>query len=174
MTKPGEQPDGASLWRQWRPLAQAAPGLDAPEIAMALASYAEGRLNEVEAELIESWLVDHPEALADLIAARSAETEPASAAPEAVVARAAALIATPDGNVLAFHGSAVHSAGWRRAAAWSGLAASLLVTSLFGFAFGNNAYMALLQRGTAAESTSYELLDPPSGLLSVEDEEPAT
>ena len=59
------------------------------------------------------------------------------------------------------------------AIAWGGIAASLLATSLVGFALGNNAYLNLVGEPAAAESTIHELLDPPSALFA-DDEEPAT
>jgi len=52
------------------------------------------------------------------------------------------------------------------------IGASLMATSLVGFALGNDAYFNLVGQ-PVAESTIHELLDPP-GALFADDEEPAT
>src|SRR5665213_3904124 len=97
MAGPEERAEDLSLLRRWRLLARQAGTLGEAETALLLASYADGRLDEAGAEAIEAWLVDHPEAIGDLIAARSADEGAALAASEAMVARAAALIAASDG-----------------------------------------------------------------------------
>src|SRR5665213_4128657 len=175
MAGPEERAEELSLLRRWRLLARPVGALGAAETALLLSSYAEDRLDEAGAETIETWLVDHPEAIGDLIAARSADEGAAPAASEAMVARAAALVAASDGNVVRFPAGGVPMRrSWRAAAAWSGLAASLLVTSLVGFALGDNAYSNLAAKGASAESAIHELLDPPAGLFAVEDEDSAT
>src|SRR5665213_357454 len=175
MAGPEERAEDLSLLRRWRLLARQAGTLGEAETALLLARYADGRLDEAGAEAIEAWLVDHPEAIGDIIAARSADEGAVPAATEAMVARAAALIAASDGNLVRFPaGGAPMRRNWRAAAAWSGLAASLLVTSLVGFALGDNAYSNLAAKGASAESAIHELLDPPAGLFAVEDEDSAT
>src|SRR5271170_4551770 len=134
MTGPGDRADDASLWQRWRHDNHSASGGGPPD-PLLLAAYAEGRLDETQAEPVEDWLAAHPEALADLIAAREASAAAPPAAPEAVIARAAALVAPADAKVVSFAAAiAVRRRSWRTAAAWSGLAASLLVTSMGGFA----------------------------------------
>jgi hypothetical protein len=173
MTEPVEGAKDAALWQRWRQHAHPATGRDAADW-LALAAYAEGRLDETQAEPVEDWLAEHPEALADLTAARAAAASPLPAASEAVIARAAALVEPMAGaQIIPFRTAAgPHRPAWRMAMAWSGIAASLLVTSLAGFALGNDAYLNLVGR-PAAESTIHELLDPPS-VMFADDEEPAT
>ena len=170
MTDPGDRAEEIEYWRRWRAASRAAPPVD----AVLLAAYAEGRLDETEAEPVEAWLADHPETLEDLIAARAAATEIHAAAPQGHILRAAALVHAPAAEVVPFPLARVASLrNWRDAAAWGAVAASLLVTSMFGFELGSSAYANLTQPpSVAAESTAHELLDPPTGLFS-EDEEPA-
>jgi hypothetical protein len=164
----------AALWQRWRQQAHGTVGRDAVD-PLALAAYVEGRLDETQAEPIEDWLAEHPDALADLTAARAAAAAPLpQAASEALIARAAALVRPPAGaTIIPFRAAAGARPPWRMAMAWSGIAASLLVASMGGFALGDNAYVSLVGQPAAAESTIHELLDPPSTLF-VEDEEPAS
>src|SRR6266849_305 len=119
-----------------------------------------------EAALWRGWRsasasVDAAGAEADALAARrAAHTETLAASP-AVVARAAALVAEGDAQVLPFRRPRPvgRMASWRAAALWSGMAASLLVTSLIGFTLGNSAYLTLA--GGASPAFGQELFDPP-------------
>ena len=164
----------AALWQRWRQHAHSAAGRGAPD-PLALAAYAEGRLDEARAEPIEDWLAGHPEALADLAEARAAAAAPLPQAPETLIARAAALVEPTAGAKIIplrrFAGP--RRPPWRMAMAWGAIAASLLVTSMGGFALGNNAYLNLVGEPATAETTIHELLDPPSALF-VDDEEPAS
>jgi len=172
MSDLGDQAGDAALWQRWRLQAHSAAG-DAA--ALDLAAYAESRLDEAQAEPVEAWLFANPEALAELSAVRAAAVEPLPQAPEAMIARAAALVAPAAATVVPFRPRhAAPRPSWRMAIAWSGMAASLMATSLVGFTIGNNAYLTFV--GTdqpVAESTLHELLDPPSAIFG-DDEEPAT
>jgi anti-sigma factor RsiW len=176
MTGPGERADDASLWQRWR-LGTRPISSGSPPDPVQLAAYADGRLDEIRAEPVEDWLASHPEMLADLIAARAAGAAAPPAAPEAVIARASALVAPTDAKIVSFAvAAAVRRRSWRMAAAWSGLAASLLVTSLGGFALGDRAYLNFTGGSDAAatsDSAVHDLLDPPTGLFEADDE-PAT
>jgi len=171
-----ELEDGAentALWQRWHQHAHSAAEQAAPDL-LALAAYAEGRLNETQAEPVEDWLAGHPEALADLAEARTAAAAPLPQAPETLIARAAALVEPAAGaTVIPFRTFAGrHQPPWRIAMAWGAIAASLLVTSMGGFALGDNAYLNLAGEPATFESTIHELLDPPNTLF-VDDEEPA-
>ena len=172
MTGPGDRAEDIELWRRWR----ATSGEVAPVDAVSLAAYAEGRMDEAAAEAVEAWLADHPEALADVAAARGASLQIHGAVPEAHIVRAMSLV-TPAAEIVQFPIARVaRRRTWREAAAWGAIAASLLVTSMFGFELGSNAYANLMQQQTAAvsdSSTANELIDPPTGLFT-EDDEPAT
>ena len=168
----GDQAGAAALWKRWR--LHARPG--APEAAvdpLLLAAYAEGCLDEPQAEPVEEWLFADPEALADLAAIRAAATTMLPETPAAMVARAAALV-EPSGETTILRFRAAPAARWRMAVAWGSMAASLLATSLIGFEIGNSAYLNFVGTGQAtAESTLHELLDPPAAVFG-DEEEPAT
>jgi len=174
MAGPRDRTDEAALWRGWRSASASVDAAGAEPDALLLAAYAEDRLPEQAAEAIENWLAAHPEGVADVLAARrAAHTETLAASP-AVVARAAALVAEGDAQVLPFRRPRPvgRMASWRAAALWSGMAASLLVTSLIGFTLGNSAYLTLA--GGASPAFGQELFDPPTGLFNSLDEEPST
>lgn len=68
-----ESADLAALWRRFHTLdrIERDQAVDDAGVALDLAAYADGRLSEVAAGPIEAWLATHPEALDDVIAARS-------------------------------------------------------------------------------------------------------
>lgn len=176
MAGSGDKAADAALWRRWRLEPRPETGGEEPD-SLVLAAYAEGRLGEAEQEIIEAWLADHPEMLDDVLASRAAAETPLPAASERVTARATALVAAPsqDGaTVVPFQPRRPQSRpAWRTAAAWGGLAASLLLTSMVGFGIGDNAYLSLVRQPTAFESVAHELWDPPSALFDPV-EEPTT
>jgi anti-sigma factor RsiW len=171
MTGPGDRTEELEFWRRGRATLVGAPPVD----AVLLAAYAEGRLDETAAEPVEAWIAGNPEALDDIIAARQANRADPDAAPERLIARGAALVAGPGAAIVPFPVAlAVRRRSWRDAAAWGAVAASLLATSMFGFEIGSSAYASLTtQQPAAAESMAHELIDPPTGLFT-EDEDPAT
>jgi hypothetical protein len=145
-----------ALWRRWRgsePMTAPAPD------ALTLAAYAEGRLAETEAELVEDWLAAYPQALADVAAARAVAAYPAIGAYEAIVARASALVALAGARVVPLR----PTAHWRSALAWGGIAASLIGTSLVGFTMGSAAYNSLTVRSDDS-IVSPDMPDSPPGL----------
>lgn len=173
MTASEDRATDAALWRRWRRDFRSGPGGEASD-PLLLAAYAEGRLGAAEQDAVEDWLADHPEALDDVLAAAGAESGVFSAPPDSTVLRAAALVGTGGGKgtVVPFPlAVAQRRRAWRSAAAWGGLAASLLVTSLVGFGIGDDAYSSLTGQPTAIESAAHELIDPPSTIFD-EDEEP--
>jgi hypothetical protein len=170
MAGPNELTLEAALWRRWRAAAVDAAGAE-PD-AVLLAAYAENRLPEQAAEAIENWLATHPETVSDVLAARGVARAEAVTASAAVTARAAALVVAGDAQVLAFRKPSPRVGSWRTAAMWSGMAASLVVTSLIGFSLGNSAYLSLV--GGASPAFGQELFDPPAGLFNSLDEEPST
>jgi hypothetical protein len=173
MTGPGDRAESVALWQRWRIGASVAANPAAPDL-LVLAAYADGRLDEAQAEPVEGWLADHPDVLADLIAAQQAALAPLpSLASEALIARAAALVPSLPGNVILLGRTRARAPLWRSAVAWGGLAASLVGTSLVGFALGNDAYFNFTSQPPAAESTLHELLDPPLNVFS-DDEDQAT
>jgi hypothetical protein len=160
--------DEAALWRRWRSAAVSVEAA-APDTVL-LAAYAEDRLSEEAAEPVEDWLAAHPEAVADILAARLAASAESSDADPALVERAIALVVAGDAQILPFRRPARPS--WRTAAMWSGMAASLVVTSMIGFTLGNSAYLSMTI--SAAPALGQELFDPPTGLFNSLDEDPNT
>jgi hypothetical protein len=172
MAGPNDRTDEAALWRRWRSASVlVGPTGGAPD-AVLLAAYAEGRLSEEAAAPVEDWLAVHPDAISDFVAAQRSGRDEHPVAPTAVVARAEALVAVGDAHILTFPPAAPRRAGWRTAALWSGMAASLAVTSLIGFSLGNSAYLSLVDGGSPA--FGQELFDPPTGLFNSLDEDPNT
>src|SRR5258708_25953181 len=172
MAGPRDRTDEAALWRRWRSASALVDAGVEPD-ALLLAAYAEDRLPDEAADAIENWLAVHPDMVSDVLAARrTARTESPAPSP-AVVARAAALVAAGDAQVLTFRRPAGRGmTSWRTAALWSGMAASLVVTSLIGFTLRNSAYLRLA--GWASPALGHELFDPPTGLFNSLDEEPST
>jgi hypothetical protein len=174
MTGPGDRTEGVALWERWRNGAQTASDDAAPD-PMELAAWADGRLDEVRAEPIEAWLAVHPEALGDAFAAQQAAAAPPppALASDELIGRAAALVPALPENVVRLRPADVRAPLWLSAARWGGLAASLVVTSLVGFALGNDAYFNLTGDQPSVESALHELLDPPLTIFG-DDEDQAT
>lgn len=165
MTGPGDMKSAetAGLWRRFRGLDRSVE--PAPPEALELAAYAEGRLDETAAQRIEAWLLAHPAALDDIIAARDGR---AALASDAVIERAIALVpADPAGaQVIPFRRKTAPSYPWRVHVARVAVAASLLLTGLVGFTLGSQSYANL--SGSVASVTS-GLFDQSSGVFTEED-----
>jgi anti-sigma factor RsiW len=169
MAGPMDSADEAGLWRHWRAAAGDGSAADREPDALALAAYAEDRLDAETVAAVEAWLADNPQATRDVLAARQVRQHALPDAPVAIMARAAALVASGDAQVLAFRRPTVQVRHWRGAVGWGAMAASLLVASLAGFAMGNDTYATLA--GSTNASLSQELLDPPTGLFNGVDED---
>src|SRR6185437_8141385 len=120
MAGPDDRTDEAALWRRWRSAFASGAAHPVEPDALLLAEYAEGRLAEEASRTIEDWLAAHPETVSDILAARRAARGGNPAAADAVIARAAALVAVGDAQILTF--PAGRRASLRTAALWSGLA----------------------------------------------------
>ena len=164
MVELGDDAGDRALWRRW--YAGTAKSVPQPDV-MILAAYAEGRLSETEAAPVEAWLALHPAALDDVIAARDMTLHPPRIAFATIVTHASALVdgATPT-NVVSLRHAVPR---WRNALAWSGIAASLAVASLGGFAMGNDAYASLATPQVFAAGTT-ESFDTPTSLDSLVDD----
>jgi hypothetical protein len=172
MAGPNDRTDEAALWRRWRSAAASGAAAAVEPDALLLAAYAEDRLPEAASGTIEEWLATHPETVSDILAARRAARAEGLAASDAVIAAATALVVAGDAQVLTFPPPAARRARWRAAAMWSGLAASLVVTSMIGFTLGNSAYLSLA--GSTTSALGQDLFDPPTGLFNSLDEDPNT
>lgn len=170
MAGPSDGTDGAALWRRWRSASASGAAEAVEPDALRLAEYAEGRLPEDGT--IEDWLAARPETMSDILAARRAAGGDLPVASDAVITRATALVTAGDAQIVTFRQPTARRASWRTAALWSGLAASLVVTSMIGFTLGNNAYLSLA--GSPTPALGQELFDPPTGLFNSLDEDPNT
>lgn len=171
MVDPLAGKDEQELWRRWR--AAASPASAAEIGPLALAAYAEDRLPVAEIEAVEDWLAEHPEAAADVLAARRVTRQaPSEEVPAAIVARAATLVQAGGAEVVAFRPRA---GKWGAAIRWGAMAASIVIASLVGFALGNNTYDTYARlAGGATATLGQELLDPPTGLFNSADEDSGT
>ncbi len=129
MDDPPFEPDRALVAR-WR---DAAPAPEAPD-ALTLAAYAEGRLDDTEAEAVEAALAADPELLESLLALRApVDAETASTA----LIRSAQALVRAEAVVVPFPGRKPVAArpvtAWL---AWGAVAASLLLVSVAGFNLG--------------------------------------
>jgi anti-sigma factor RsiW len=153
------------LWQRWQALG-GKPRVAEPD-ALSLAAYAEGRLDEVQAEAVEAWLAVSPEALDDIIAARAVNQRPPRLVYEHVLSEACDLVpgiaaeAETGARILPFPRRLPQ---WRTALAWSSVAASLLCASMVGFSMGSDAYANLSGTQAVVDTTSADSLDAPPSL----------
>lgn len=153
-----------ALWL--RSQATEAPGDEAGRF-LDLAAFAEGRLEDEEAERIAALLAADPQAASDIAAARAPLPPVADSAVIArVIARAGSLVTAPAperGRLLLFARPAPRRSAVRGAAGWASLAAALAMVGWLGFVMGSNASLAL---GTPSQpSVLTQLVDPDTGVL---------
>ena len=163
----------AALWRRFRALERES-GMKVKDLGdpLTLAAYAEGRLGTKAVEAVETFLAAKPEIIGDILAARAAVQATAPAASEAMITRAAALVAsraapTIDPRVVPFRHAPVQRSEWRVTLSRLAIAASLVITGLVGFALGSDTYGNFAQ--SRAESSAPDLFDQPAGIFSGED-----
>jgi hypothetical protein len=176
-----------ALWQQWKMVAagpmarlegqadmpqENGPDEDGPD-ELALAAYAEGRLDASEKDAVGALLGRHPDLAEDIELARRLANDPdAASAPElavdlaAVIARASALVPASDDRVIAFRPRRGAAPVWHSVARWSALAASFALACYLGFALGTDASSNLAAlTPSAGIGLADELLDPPTGFL---------
>jgi len=159
MTDKGAEINDRRQWQRWQALGKQSRVAE-PD-TMLLAAYAEGRLDEAEAEPVEAWLAATPEALGDLVAARSADRDPPRLVRERIIDKAGALVPPARAEILPFRAKPQpRLPQWRTALAWSSLAASIVCASLVGFSMGSDAYASLSGTQAVDSSTSDGLTAP--------------
>jgi anti-sigma factor RsiW len=116
---------------------------------MALAAYAEGRLDAASADHLEAAIASDTRLLADVQAARAVALGDVAAipAPLSTIRNARALVREPP------------PPAWRRALGWSSVAAAIILVAAVGFEFGQATADSLQPRLEADFS-----LDPDSVL----------
>lgn len=153
-----------ALWR--RSQTTDAPADEAGRL-LDLAAFADGRLDDEDAERIAALLAADAEAASDVAAVRTAL--PAfsdTVAIERMIARACGLVVLPTpqrAGVLPFVRPALRRGALRGAAEWASLAAALAMVGWLGFAMGSNASLALGQSSRPGFLT--QLVDPDTGVL---------
>ena len=166
----------AALWRRWREEADPVGEPEAEPDALALAAYADRRLGRPGADPetdpaiagVEAWLALHPDAFDDILAARSMV---GGAAPADLIDRAQALIARPEANIVALRPA---GDGWRRAVAWSGIAASMIAAVLVGFTLGTSDVIGTADTAQNQGLEQALIGSPTATILSPDDEENGT
>ena len=164
---PAHLSDGA-LWRRSR-----ATDIAEDDAAryLDLAAFADGRLDPDDRERVAEWLAGDTAAADDIAAALSFAGlggQP-PAAPDSVIARAAALV----GRGTVRHGAVIPFAPRRhdrprlqRVASWASMAAAMAVASWLGFTLGVDTSLSFSQLGQSGDDGFlHELLVPSAGFL---------
>lgn len=146
------------MWQRWRADAAASAAPD----ALQLAAYAEGRLDETNAEAVENFLAAYPDTLNEIVAARAATETPAIGASDDIIAKACALVSSR-GTIETVVPLRRPALRWHNALAWGSIAASLVAASFVGFTAGSDAYRTLAPT-QANESLSGDSLESSAGL----------
>ncbi|HTT80418.1 MAG TPA: hypothetical protein VMF86_12140 [Stellaceae bacterium] len=148
----------------WRRSAATEAADDAAERFLDLAGFADETLDPDDRERVADWLARDPAAGADVAAARAHAAAPEGfpPLPDAVVARACALVAgrrQPD-NIVAFPAWRGDRRRLHGLARWSSLAAAVAVAAWLGFALGTTTSRAyVVSQMPAAASFLGDLLD---------------
>jgi anti-sigma factor RsiW len=167
--RPPEPPDG-ELWQRSQAIK---PAGDAQRF-LDLAAFADNRLDHDETERVAGLVAGDPDAAADVAAARILADAVPMTAPEAVIARAAALVTGPLGTaidaprveavVIAFPAQhRVAPRPWFPAiASWSGLAAAIAFAGWLGFDLGSGfSNFSPLGRADGVSASEVFDLSPP-------------
>jgi anti-sigma factor RsiW len=161
-------PDGA-LWRRSRMVEMVE---DEADRLLDLAGFADGRLDPDDRERVAEWLAGDPAASGDVAAARALADAagPPEAAPDAVVARACALVGrseTQRGMVIPFAPQRPARPRLHGMASWGSLVAAMAVASWLGFTLGMDTSLSVAQMSRAGDDGFLqELLDPSTGFMS--------
>lgn len=160
---------GGALWRRSR----ATTALrDESEVLLDLAGFAENRLDPEDQARVAELLAGNPDFAADVAAARELATAAApEAAPEAVIARAVALVGDEASGVVISLAERRHAGRLPGLARWASLVAAVAVASWLGFTLGVDTSQSFVQPGTqisapaADDGVLRDLLDPSAGFL---------
>ncbi len=171
----GPNPVDRRLWQRCRTIDAAE---DEAARFLDLAAYADGLLDIEEQERVDAFLAAHPEAAADVRAARAlAGAEPTFAGFERIITRASALSADTNsvsGKVVPLaprHGRRL----LQSFAEWGSLAAAIALAGWLGFAMGSDTSLALSDHRQPSDTGLLpELFDPGTGLLQDIGEGPRT
>jgi anti-sigma factor RsiW len=155
-----------SLWQRCR---SAGASEDDEALFLELAAFADGRLDDEEADRVSALLAADPAAMADVAAARRVAPEEWFAGRARVIRRACALASEPvpaPGRAIRFSFYRSHRPPLQFLAQWGSLAAGILIAGWLGFAMGRDASLALSQPARSGDTSVLpELFDPATGFL---------
>jgi len=144
-------------------------GPDEAERLLDLAGFVDARLDSDEHDRVAALLMADIELAGDIAAARALTAASHPAADEAVIARAAALVAAPvenRGQVVPFRPRLRPAQSLFMVARWGSLAAAVVMACWLGFALGSDASVALSQINQSSdENFMGDLVDPSGGVL---------
>lgn len=162
---PADLPDDA-LWQHSR-MVEAIED-DAARL-LDLAGFADGVLDPDEHERIAEWVAGDPDAAGDIAAARALAAGHLPSAPEWVMARACALVASrepPGGTVIPLRPRLRAMPRLRLAVNWGSLAAAMAVVGWLGFNLGMDASLSVAAVSQPSdEGFLQEFVDPSSGFM---------
>jgi hypothetical protein len=142
---------------------------DEAERLLDLAGFVDACLDSDEHDRVAALLIANIEAAGDIAAARALAAAPHEAADEAIIARAAALVADPAparGQVIPFQRRARPAQSLFMVARWGSLAAAVVMACWLGFALGSDASVALSQINQSNDENFVgDLVDPSGGVL---------
>lgn len=142
---------------------------DEAERWLDLAAFVDTRLDPDEHDRVATLLMADLDAAGDIAAARALAAAPHQAADEAVIARAASLVAAPverRGQLIPFRGRTQPTQSLFMLARWGSLAAAVAMACWLGFALGTNAWVALTQINQSSDENFVgDLVDPSGGVL---------
>jgi anti-sigma factor RsiW len=134
-----------------------------------LAAFVDARLDADEHDRVAALLIADIEAAGDAAAARALTAASHPAADEAVIARAAELVAGPVeswGQIVPFRPRALPTQRLFMVARWGSLAAAVVMACWLGFALGSDASVALSQINQSSDENFIgDLVDPSGGVL---------
>lgn len=170
---PLDTPD-RELWRRSRATDAVE---DEAERCLDLAGFADGLLDPDDRERVAERLAGDPDAAADIAAALALGGAEGNETPEAVVARACALLGgnpPAAGNVIPLRPRPRMQAMARGAAQWASLAAAVVIAGWLGFTLGMDASGAFAPSRAGDDGFLDDLIDPPAGLMRELTEGPRT
>jgi hypothetical protein len=142
---------------------------DEAERLLDLAGFADARLDPDEHDRVAALLMAEIEAAGDVAAARALAAAPHPAADEAVIARAAALVADAaesGGRIVPFRRRVRPPQSLFLVARWGSLAAAVVMACWLGFALGSDASVALSHINQSSDENFVgDLVDPSGGVL---------
>jgi anti-sigma factor RsiW len=165
----GESPPNSSDKAIWQYCQATDIEPDEGERLLDLAGFVDARLDPDDRDRVAAWLMADIEAAGDIAASRALAAAPQPAPDEAVVVRAAALVADraePRGQLVPFRPRARPARRLFLVARWGSLAAAVVMACWLGFALGSDASVALSQINQSSDENFIgDLVDPSGGVL---------